>query len=121
MVATLGFNKSTRDRNLLIRSSAGATAVVECEVTQYLNKNLVSFSFIEPNCIWRKLCLNIWTTLSASPLLKGWHGAVQICLLSFSAIKDVNVEPVKDDPLSVTIFCGNPCVANKSEFCFSVP
>ena len=29
-------------------------------------------------------------------------------------MKVLNVELVKEEPLSVTIFCGSPCVTNKS-------
>ena len=72
VAATSGFSKSRRDLNCLpINNSAGATPVVECGVIRYLNRNLASFSLTEPPCIWRKLCLKVWTALSAKPLLEG--------------------------------------------------
>ena len=71
--------------------------------TMVLKQNLGQFSFTEPPCIWRKLCLKVWTALSASPLLEGWYGAVQICLMPFLARKDLNVELVKDGPLSSVV------------------
>ena len=69
-------SKSSRDFNRRpIKSSAGgrlvAMPVVEWRVIGYLKRNFISFSATVPCDILRRPCLNVCTTLSASPLVDG--------------------------------------------------
>ena len=57
--------------------------------------------------------LKLCTQRSARPLLAGWYGADEICLIPFLVRNSLNSSDFVLPPLSLTNWAGTPYLANK--------
>ena len=110
--AMSGCSRLRRQRGLRpMRSSAGATPVVERGVMRYWKrKREICVSRLTPPGSFLSVC----TALSARPLDAGWYGALVRCLMPLRWTNAANSSLVKAVPLTETITSGNPWVEKTS-------
>ena len=97
-------------------NSAGDLPELVCGVIIYTNRKLANCWLRDMDGDFLSSCFYVWTQRSIQPLLAGWYGGVNVCLIPFSFKNWTNSRLANCGPLSDTTSWGMPKAANKSRW-----